>query len=106
MFRINNPRFFVYKLGALKFNALLKAATEESIRGLVRSTPHDKVIDMRGSKAESFLKSLNEKFDEFGVTFNNATIKRVLLPPELEATLEQKTTFDSKQREEIKKHQC
>lgn len=65
IFRITDPHAFVYDLGALKFDELLKAATEESIRGLVRATTHDKVYELRGSRASKFLGDLNKKFDKF-----------------------------------------
>lgn len=106
IFRIQDAFKFVEHLGALKFGELLKAATEESIRGLVRSTTHDKVYELRGSRASNFLMHLNKKFNEkFGVVFTDATITNVLLPPELASTLQTETTFDSKQKEETKSHQ-
>jgi regulator of protease activity HflC (stomatin/prohibitin superfamily) len=105
IFRITDASKFVYDLGALKFDELLAAATEESIRGLVRGTPHDRIYELRGSKASKFLGELNKKFDKFGVTFSDATITAVSLPAELAQTLEKETTFDSKQKEEEKSHQ-
>lgn len=77
IFRITDASKFVYDLGALKFDELLAAATEESIRGLVRGTPHDRIYELRGSKASKFLGELNKKFDKFGVTFSDATITAV-----------------------------
>ena len=40
---IDAARNFVYRLGAHRFDELLSAETEESIRGLVYSVTHDKV---------------------------------------------------------------
>eukprot|EP00818_Percolomonas_sp_WS_P006330 CAMPEP_0117441544 /NCGR_PEP_ID=MMETSP0759-20121206/3689_1 /TAXON_ID=63605 /ORGANISM="Percolomonas cosmopolitus, Strain WS" /LENGTH=393 /DNA_ID=CAMNT_0005233401 /DNA_START=213 /DNA_END=1394 /DNA_ORIENTATION=+ len=106
VFRIQDARKFVEHLGALKFDELLKAAIEESTRSLVRSTSHDKVYELRGSRASTFLEELNSKFnDKFGVVFTDATITNVLLPGELATTLQTETTFDSKQKEETKSHQ-
>lgn len=105
VFRIQDPERFVYDLGALQFDGLLQAATEESIRGLVRSTTHDRVYELRSSGASDFLDRLNQKFESFGVHFSDATITNVILPPELASTLQNETTYDSKQKEEIKSHQ-
>ena len=67
VFRITDANDFVYKLGALKFNSLLRSAAEESIRGLVRGVTHDKVYELRGSRASEFIGNLNEKFKRFGI---------------------------------------
>lgn len=48
---------------------------------------------------------MNEKFESFGVVFSDATITNVMLPQDLAQTLEQETTYDSKQKEELKSHQ-
>jgi regulator of protease activity HflC (stomatin/prohibitin superfamily) len=105
VFTIVNARDFVYLLGAVKFNDLLRAAAEESIRGLVRSVTHDKAYELRGSRASAFIKSLNDKFEKFGINFSDATITNVSLPQDLAQTLETETTYDSKQKEELKSHQ-
>mmetsp|Transcript_8590 Transcript_8590/g.12664 ORF Transcript_8590/g.12664 Transcript_8590/m.12664 type:complete len:400 (-) Transcript_8590:17-1216(-) len=105
IFRIEDPEKFVYDLGAMQFDGLLQAATEESIRGLVRATSHDRVYELRSSGASEFLERLNDKFTCFGVKFTDATITNVILPPELASTLQNETTYDSKQKEEVKSHQ-
>jgi regulator of protease activity HflC (stomatin/prohibitin superfamily) len=105
IFRITEPSKFVFDIGALKFDELLKAATEEQIRGLVRSTPNDKIYELRGSRASNFLQSLNKKFEMFGVLFSDATITNVLLPEQLAETLQKETTFDAQTKEEEKSHQ-
>lgn len=47
VFTIVQAGKFVYSIGAIKFNDLLRAAAEESIRGLVRGVSHDKVYELR-----------------------------------------------------------
>jgi len=102
VFQIIDASKFVYDLGALKFDELLQAATEESIRALVRSTQHEHIYELRGSRATKFLKELNDKFTIFGVNFSDATITNVVLPSLLADTLQKETTFDSQTKEEKK----
>jgi len=51
VFHVEDPEAFVYKLGAEKFGDLLSSSAEEAIRGLVRSTTHDKAYELRGQGA-------------------------------------------------------
>jgi regulator of protease activity HflC (stomatin/prohibitin superfamily) len=71
----------------------------------VRATPNDKIYELRGSRASSFLEALNKKFEMFGVLFSDATITNVLLPEQLAETLQKETTFDAQTKEEEKSHQ-
>lgn len=104
VFRIVDPAKFVYELGARKFDVLLKAATEDAIRGMVREITHDKIYEMRGSKAGEFLKYLNSQFDRYGVSFSDATITNVVLPPDLAEALQKETTYESMGNEQRRKH--
>ena len=58
---IDAARNFVYRLGAHRFDELLSAETEESIRGLVYSVTHDKVNDLREEFALGMVSTLNAK---------------------------------------------
>jgi len=102
VFQIIDAVKFVYELGAVKFDWLLEAATEERIRALIRGTQHDHIYELRGSRAIKLLKELNEKFEPFGVHFSDATITNVYLPQTLADTLQKETTFDSQQKNRIK----
>jgi len=101
-FMILNPRDFVYKLGAVKFDELLHSAAEEAIRMAVRETPIDRVYELRGSQAGKLLATVNTKFEEFGVQFSQANITSVRIPGDLRASLHQATLYDSKLSEQQK----
>lgn len=110
VFKINDDpvdvRNFVYNLGALRFNEFLKAAVEEGVRQLVRSTSHDQVYELRGgSHVDGMLKELNHKFRNFGVIFTQCAITDVKFHGDLEKTLQSTTQFDSLIKEEQKNNE-
>jgi regulator of protease activity HflC (stomatin/prohibitin superfamily) len=102
VFRVNKPASFVYTLGATKFDDSLKAVAEEAIRANVRQIKHHHIYEIRGSGAEYLLKTLNEKFNNFGVSFTNVTIPNVELPKDLASALQNATTFDAKMKNQIR----
>jgi regulator of protease activity HflC (stomatin/prohibitin superfamily) len=104
VFMIRDPQAFVYRLGAVRFDQLLSGAVDEGIRILVRSQSHQTVWTLRGSKADSMLDHLNNKFEGTGVVFNNCTITNVMLPQELRQSLE-RTTEMRKAMEKTKRAQ-
>jgi len=105
VFRVNKPSVFVYTLGATKFDDALKAVSEEAIRANVRQIKHHHIYEIRGSGAEYLLKTLNEKFNNFGVSFTNVTIPNVELPKDLASALQNATTYDAKMKQQIRKQE-
>mmetsp|Transcript_32007 Transcript_32007/g.95873 ORF Transcript_32007/g.95873 Transcript_32007/m.95873 type:complete len:348 (+) Transcript_32007:280-1323(+) len=98
-------RNFVYRLGAHRFDELLSAETEESIRGLVYSVTHDKVNDLREEFAVGMLSTLNAKCNDYGIQIMNVKITDVKLPPDLQSRLERTTAFKTKMGEQEKSHE-
>lgn len=96
---------FIYGLGAHRFDELLSAVTEESIRGLVYSVTHDKVNDLREEFATGMLKTLNSKTSRYGVQIMNVKITDVVLPRDLQHRLERTTAFKTKMGEQEKSHE-
>ncbi|KAL7479853.1 hypothetical protein ACHAW6_005573 [Cyclotella cf. meneghiniana] len=96
---------FVYKLGAHRFDELMSAETEESIRGLVYSVTHDRVNDLREEFALGMLSTLNSKVNLYGVQIMNVKITDVKLPPDLQERLEKTTAFKTKMSEQEKIHE-
>jgi regulator of protease activity HflC (stomatin/prohibitin superfamily) len=97
---------FAYRLGAYRFDEFLYAALEEGIRHLIRSTLHTAVYELKGSGdagVEATRAELNRKFNRFGVKFSTVAITDVKFKDELQRTLQEKTEFDSKIKEEAKK---
>lgn len=102
---IDAARNFVYKLGAHRFDELLSAETEESIRGLVYSVTHDRVNDLREEFAVGMLQTLNNKTNIYGIQIMNVKITDVKLPRELQLRLEKTTAFKTKMGEQEKSHE-
>jgi len=102
VFRVINAHTFVYNLGATKFDDALKAVAEEAIRANVRMIKHNHVYELRGSGTDQLLKTLNRKFEVFGLLFSNATIVNVQLPQDLATALENATAYDAKMRQQIR----
>eukprot|EP00462_Mataza_sp_D1_P005232 CAMPEP_0175099658 /NCGR_PEP_ID=MMETSP0086_2-20121207/6588_1 /TAXON_ID=136419 /ORGANISM="Unknown Unknown, Strain D1" /LENGTH=372 /DNA_ID=CAMNT_0016373551 /DNA_START=194 /DNA_END=1312 /DNA_ORIENTATION=+ len=97
---------FAYRLGAFRFDEFLYAALEEGIRHLIRSTLHTAIYSLKGSGdegVENTRHELNRKFNRFGVKFSTVAITDVKFKDELQRTLQEKTEFDSKIKEEAKK---
>jgi len=104
----NKVRDFVYKLGALRFNEFLAAATDEAMRQLVRGEKLENVLELRGSSqagVRRVMNSLNSKFAAFGVAFLRAVIKDVKLGRQLENLLEKTTNFKTKIKDIEKEHE-
>jgi len=92
-------RNFVYRLGANRFDELLAAEAEESIRGLVYGVTHDRVNDLREEFAVGMLATLNSKVTPYGIQIMNVKITDVKLPNELQERLERTTAFKTKMGE-------
>lgn len=92
-------RLFVYRLGAHRFDELLSAEAEESIRGLVYGVTHDRVNDLREEFALGMLATLNSKINQYGVQIMNVKITDVKLPDVLQVRLERTTAFKTKMGE-------
>lgn len=92
-------RSFVYRLGAHRFDELLSAEAEESIRGLVYGVTHDRVNDLREEFALGMLATLNSKVSPYGVQIMNVKITDVKLPNVLQVRLERTTAFKTKMGE-------
>lgn len=103
-FSVRDAAKFVYKLGAVHFDQLLSGAVDEGIRILVRKYIHKDVRSLRGSGAQSLESSLNQKFGECGVQFDNIQITAVMLPPSLEASLEHTTQMEKAMIATAKQH--
>jgi len=102
---IRDPQKFVYKLGAVHFDQLLSGAVDEGIRLLVRSQSHQTVRTLRGNRADQMLASLNQKFEETGVVFSNCTITAVVLPEQLEESLEKTTAMRKAMEKTTREHE-
>ena len=51
------------------------------------------------------LSSLNDKFNEFGIYFEDVVVMNVRLPGELRYSLQTSTTYDVHLQNQIKKHE-
>jgi hypothetical protein len=96
---------FVYTLGAARFDDLLAAATQEAIRVLVRKHDHTEIYQLRGSKADALLSSLQTLFDRYGVQFTKATIREARLPAAVEEKRQQTAQFQSQMDEQTKRQE-
>lgn len=61
-------------MGASKLDELLVAESEEAIRNFVHSVKLSQVLDMKSEIAGTMLEDLNEKFNQFGVHFESASV--------------------------------
>jgi len=105
VFRISHARNFCLRLGAQKFDDMLKAVCEEAIRSMVRKINHKVVYELRGSGAGELLAIIKKKFENFGVTFDNATITQVLLPNDVAEALQRITQLSQQMKEHVKSHE-
>lgn len=94
IFRITDPRKFVYRLGAKNFDEFLSGTVDEAIRMLVRQTDHKTVYWLRGDRAKDMLPRLNSVFEGSGVAFSDVKITAVWLPDSLANSLESTTMMD------------
>lgn len=105
VFNIREPKDFVYKLGATKFDSFLAGAVDEGIRVLVRGQLHNEVYQLRGNRAGNLLSLLNQKFEMYGLSFTDCKITSVWLPPTLSKSLENARTMEIKEQGEVKRHE-
>jgi len=97
---------FVYKIGVRRFDEMLTAAVQESIRHLIRTCQHTEIYELRGSgsdKVSKTLVELNKKFSPFGVQFMTAAITEVRFSQTLQDCLQNTTEYESKRKEESKR---
>lgn len=106
VFRIVKAEQFLTTFGPYKLQDTLASFLEESIRALARQTTYDKVYDLRGKNSDMvhMQRSLNDKLEKFGVVVDQITITNIGLPNELQTSLQNTTTFISKEREHTKSH--
>ena len=71
------------------------------MRVLVRECSHDTVYGLRGERADSLLKLLNNKFESSGVNFSDCKITSVWLPDILSVSLEKRKFYEIKVGAEV-----
>jgi hypothetical protein len=82
---------FVYRLGAGRFDELLYAEIDEGIRTFINGIWLSQVFDLKGEMASKMIKDLNQKFEYFGVVFENCNVTNVYVNQTLTQALEEKT---------------
>ena len=87
----NKVKNFVYRLGASRFDELLYAEIDEGIRNFINGIWLSQVHDLKGEMAQQMIKDLNQKFDFFGVNFENCSVSNVYVNETLTKALEEKT---------------
>ncbi len=95
---------FVYKVGAHRFDELLAAEVEQSIRTLVYSVTYDQVNDLREEFAAIVFSTLTSKFAMYGVTILNVLVSNVALPIDIQNQLETMTALQLEMAEQEKLH--
>ena len=82
---------FVYRLGAGRFDELLYAEIDEGIRTFINGIWLSQFFDLKGEMASKMIKDLNQKFEYFGVVFENCNVTNVYVNQTLTQALEEKT---------------
>ena len=78
---------FCYNLGISRFDEMLRAMTEETIRTLVLQVKYSEAYDLKEAWAFNVLDELKKRFSIFGVNFTQCKVTEVRLPPKLAAAL-------------------
>ena len=86
---------FVYHLGPQRLEEMLEAETEEEIRSFVYKYKSTRIRDLKSELTDTMKDSLNRKFNDFGVYFENVVITQVIIPAALEYPLLTTTTYDA-----------
>ena len=94
---------FIYELGPSKLDEMLGAESEEAIRNFVHDVKLSGIQDIKGELAERLLGDLNDKFNLFGVFFENVQILQIRIPNELQRALSETTAYDIKLQNQIKR---
>jgi len=105
LFHVTNSVKFVYQIGPENMENLLRATQAEAVRSLVRSVHSSEAYDLRGTDSEDMLTALNDKMNEFGITVDQVTIANVTLPSDVALNMQNTTTFDAKQKQQMKKQE-
>jgi regulator of protease activity HflC (stomatin/prohibitin superfamily) len=96
---------FIYKMGASRLDDILQTELEEAVRNFIRTLKHTEVFDLKSEMATKMIAELNQKFNTFGVLFENASISSIQLPKGFEYILSETTKYDIKLQNQIKKSQ-
>jgi len=96
VFRIYDAKKFIDNLSAEKLGDLLKAAQEEAVRNLARSTNHQDIYDLVRYDESTITKTMDLKFHDFGVEVTDVMITDVKLRADIQQRLEQETVYQSK----------
>lgn len=102
VFHIVDPERFIMNIGPYKLQNVMASFLEETIRSLARSVSYDEAWDLRGKSLDDMQRSLNDKLTSFGAAVSVITITNVSLPPDLAQSMQNTTSFESKQREQRK----
>eukprot|EP01083_Nonionella_stella_P282022 959829_1 len=91
---------FAYRLGPEKLDKMLKAFQEEAVRDIARKRKYNQIYDLMNTRNDDQLlntmRVMNDNLKEYGVSVVNITITNVHLPPNLSQTMQDASTWDSK----------
>ena len=105
LLHISDPEKFVFSIGPENMEELLRASQAETVRTLVRTLMVREVYDLRGYESEDMVQNLNKVMGNYGVTVTQVTIAGVQLPDELVMSMQNETTFETKQIEQQKQQE-
>lgn len=94
-------KMFVYKLGAGRFDELLAAEVEENMRTFINSIWLNQVFDLKSDMANTMMTELNQKFQQYGIQFEQCNVTNVIVNPQLIGALQEKTRL----KFELKNHE-
>jgi len=103
-FRIVTPDLFVFNLGAVRCDELLKGGVEEGVRKLVRKREVKDVKALRGHQSGDLIDMLKIKFQNCGIDFTKVMITEVTLPENMQKALEATTQMNASLRSIDKQH--
>lgn len=105
LLHISDPEKFVFSIGPENMEELLRASQAETVRTLVRTLMVREVYDLRGYESEEMVENLNKVMENYGVTVTQVTIAGVQLPDELVISMQNETTYETKQIEQQKQQE-
>lgn len=85
---------FYYYLGVIQLQQMIEQESEETIRSFVRRVKVSKIRDVKSEMTHEIVSELNRRFNRFGVYFESALIRNILIPGDLRKALGDATIYD------------
>lgn len=103
-FTIEAADRFIFSISAPDFDTVCAAASQDSLRRLLRGIPSDHVLDLAGTESETLRTAIGADLEPYGVVVHAVVLMSIVPPAAYMASLEARRIAEVQRAELVERH--